>query len=133
VALFGKIASLFGKKSVGPPANTQSLIVEVQISQSSDEPMADFVAFEDRVTHRVEESGYGVYDGNEIAIDGSHARLYMYAPNADDMLTLVASSFLKEPVVKDATFLMRYGGYDDPTARELSLSLEQVRKIYGGE
>ncbi len=114
------------------PGITQAVIVKVEFDGGLQEPLADFWEFEDRLVAVVESSGRGQFDGNEIATDGSHAFFYLYAPNADDLLSIVGPFFVNEAMVKDASFVLRYGEVDDPFAREITLSLEQVRKIYGG-
>ena len=90
MGLYGKIASLFGKNRLVPPASHQVLTVVVQISQNSDEPMADFVELEDRIIKRVEEVSYGEFEGIVVSVDGSHTGIYINTPNADDMLSTVA-------------------------------------------
>lgn len=127
--MFRKLKSLFMGNSSSPQKNDQSLTITIQINSAVEEPMADFSELEERLIDKIDKSAYGEFDGNEIATDLSHARFYFYAPDADKMLGLVAPLFLDQALITDASFQMLYGA--DPTACDLTISLEQVRNIYG--
>jgi len=54
---------------------------------------------EDQLVEAISEAGVGEYDGNEIATDGSDGTLYMYGPDADQLLQVV------EPIVRACSFM----------------------------
>lgn len=130
MSIIKKVAKIFSKSKPQPPANDQALIVEVQLPASEDGLFEKLSDFEEQVIHQIESASYGEFDGNEIATDGSHARFYIYAPRADMMSDLVAPLFLKQPLVKDASFLLRYGQPGDASTKERTIAIKALRKMY---
>ncbi len=64
---------------------------------------------EEKLESVIEENEVGEYDGNEVAVDGSEAILYMYGPDADRLFSVV------KPILEAASFMtgavarLRYG------------------------
>jgi hypothetical protein len=72
---------------------------------------------ENKLEKAIAETKAGIFDGNEVATDGSDAFLYMYGPDADKLYRAI------EPILKNTDFLhgaeviRRYG--PPGTAREV--------------
>lgn len=66
-------------------------------------------ALEDKLEAAISKSGAGEYDGNEIAVDGSHGSLYMYGPSADKLFEVVKPILEATPFMKGAKVKLRYG------------------------
>ncbi len=65
----------------------------------------------------------GMFDGHEVAVDGSHARIYLYGPDADAMFQVVKPVLLAHEVTATASVLLRFGDVDDPAARHITHQL----------
>ena len=79
---------------------------------------------EDKIDAALKASGAGEFDGDEMAVDGSHGTLYMYGQSADRLFDAV------EPILKTADFMSgaeaikRYGPANS-SARETSTIMTQ--------
>jgi hypothetical protein len=51
----------------------------------------------------------GELDGNEVALDGSDAYLYLYGPDADVLLEAIRPTLLAAPFMKKASAKKVYG------------------------
>jgi hypothetical protein len=84
--------------------------------------MAPLFALEDRLKSVIQTSKLGEFDGDEIAVDRSDGRLYMYGPSADQLFDAI------QPILKTSNFMngaevkRRYGPANSG-AREVSTTL----------
>jgi hypothetical protein len=67
-------------------------------------------------------AGVGEYDGNEVAVDGSDGRLYMYGPDADKLFEIIRPILEATSFTRGAEVKKRYGPPQDGVR-------EQVLKI----
>jgi hypothetical protein len=74
---------------------------------------APFFAFEETLRERVDSSGAGDYDGNELATSGKDGYLYMYGPNADKLYALAEPLLKSCALLKNATVTLVYGKLGD--------------------
>lgn len=74
--------------------------------------------FEDELEDAVTKSATGEVDGHEIAMDGSHGFIYLYGPDADALFNDIRPVLTKSEVARGGKVTLRYGGLDDPAARE---------------
>jgi len=87
-----------------------AVIVHFQYGSRDLQAMFDL---EDKLESAIAEAGAGEYDGNEIAVDGSDGRLYMYGPDADGLTDVVRPILATAPFMKGATITKRYGPPED--------------------
>lgn len=80
-------------------------------------------AVEDALTKAIEKAGVGIYDGHDRAVDGSHAILYMYGPNADDLLKVALPILRSHALTASGIAKRRYGIAQNPNAQVLLTNL----------
>jgi hypothetical protein len=80
-------------------------------------------ALEDQLERAINEARVGEYDGNEIAVDGSDATLYMYGPDADRLFAVVKPILESAAFMRGAKVVLRYGEATDPSAKESEVVL----------
>jgi hypothetical protein len=61
----------------------------------------DLHALEKKLTRAIQSAHAGVFDEDEIAVDGSQGTVYMYGPNADALFAVV------KPLVRSSTSLVK--------------------------
>ena len=94
----------------------QAVIVEFQYAHRDLDPLYEL---EDTLREVINTAQVGELDGHQIALDSTEVTLFMYGPDADELLRAVL------PMLKDASFLTgasvtrRYGEASDPNAREV--------------
>lgn len=71
--------------------------------------LAPLSALEDRLIAAIEAADVGEFDGNEIAVDGSHGFLYMYGPDANALFATVRPILESTEFMKAARVRLRYG------------------------
>lgn len=71
---------------------------------------------EDQLTDVLGRSGYGEYDGHDIALDGRDGYLYFYGPDADRILAAVQPLLRATSFLRGAVATKRYGP-PDPAVR----------------
>jgi hypothetical protein len=64
---------------------------------------------EDQLESAIEAHGVGEFDGNEIAVDGSDGRLYMYGPDADRLFAVIRPVLAATTVITNAVATLRHG------------------------
>jgi len=97
----------------------ESLIIEFKYGIDSIDPL---LALQQHLTTLVEKEGAGTVDGNEIAMDDSDGRIYMYSNNVRQMLDIIAPVFCKYPFLKRAKLYLRFGMEDDAPHEEKFIS-----------
>jgi hypothetical protein len=70
---------------------------------------------EKRVEAAVDSSGFGDYDGNELAVSGKDGSMYIYGPSADRLLPLVQPLLESCSLLKNVTVTLVYGPLGDKT------------------
>jgi septum formation topological specificity factor MinE len=108
---------LFGKKNTPeePAIPEQALIVTTARAFESLEVIH---ALEDDLIKVIVGSNAGEFDGNEIAVDQSHAVFYMYGASADSLLAAVEPILRRHSIAQGATCVRRYGPAGDPKSRQ---------------
>ncbi|HEY6198158.1 MAG TPA: hypothetical protein VI231_06100 [Candidatus Binatia bacterium] len=71
--------------------------------------LEDLSVLEDQIIEAIDQNEAGEFDGNEIAVDGSEATLYMYGPDADRLFAAVKPVLDSSPFMRGATVRLRYG------------------------
>jgi hypothetical protein len=101
-------------------APEQAVIVHFDYGNADWKP---FFKFEKTLEEAINKSGAGGYDGNELAVDGSDGRLYMYGPDADKLLAVAKPILLSSDLLKNVTVTLRYGSAKDKLARVVEVRL----------
>jgi len=70
-----------------------------------------------------QQKGLGEFDGEEIAVDGSHARLYFYGPDADAILVRLSDALKTNLSQYSVAAYLRYGDVNDPEVIEKNVRL----------
>lgn len=106
-------------KSKAPSKGASSehaLIITTKVPFES----ADLIyAVEDELIEAISTNNAGEFDGHDIAVDQSHVVLYMYGPDADQLLKVVEPILRRHKVTTGASCLRRYGSAKDPKSREV--------------
>lgn len=68
---------------------------------------------EDQLTAAIETAGAGMFDGDEIAVDGSDGTLFMYGPDADRLFEVVRPILASTIVIRNIVATLRYGPPED--------------------
>jgi hypothetical protein len=103
-------------------SSDQAVIVELNMAGAPAAGFSpeDLSPLEDDLAAVLQESELGEFDGNEIAVDGTSATLYMYGPDADRLFERVEPTLRGSPLCRGAEVLIRKGGIDAPS-REILL------------
>jgi hypothetical protein len=84
----------------------QAVIIVFNYGLEEDEP---FYELSDKLRVLVDESGFGEYDGHEMAMDNSDGSFYMYGPDAKKLYEVVKSTVEKVPFMAGAYVTLRLG------------------------
>lgn len=115
------LSRIFGRKpepSAKPPEH--AVIVRFAYIGSTD--LAPLFALESQLEPAITAARVGEYDGNEVAVDGSHGNLYMYGPDADKLFAVVRPVLEKCSFMRGAVVRLRYGPPADGV-REVTVQL----------
>jgi hypothetical protein len=105
----GWLKKVFGKQQEAPaPTASPEHAVIVTFPYGSGDLQRLF-DLEDDLIVAIEAAGVGKFDGNEVAVDGSEASLYMYGPDADRLWEAVEPALRGCEWLKTATAQVRYG------------------------
>jgi len=119
LALIVMMISIFGAR---PAQAAEEQAVIVHFEHTGD--WADFFEWEPKIEKAVKGSHAGDYDGNELAVNGSDGKIYMYGPSADQLL-MVARPYLQAATfLKNKMATLRYGDAKDPHAREVNIPIK---------
>jgi hypothetical protein len=66
-------------------------------------------ALEEKLETAIATAQVGEYDGNEVAVDGSDGRLYMYGPDANQLFAVVKPILESSSFMRGAKATVRYG------------------------
>lgn len=64
---------------------------------------------EEQLTAAIEAAGVGMFDGDEIATDGSDGTLFMYGPDADKLFEVVRPVLASTTIIRNIVATIRYG------------------------
>ena len=87
-----------------------AVIVSFDYGSTNLDPLFEL---EEQLESRIEDAGVGEFDGNEVAVDGSDGRLYMYGPDADALFAAVKDTLAGAACLRNAVALLRYGPPED--------------------
>jgi hypothetical protein len=93
----------------------QAVIVHFAYGSTDLKPL---FALEAQLEEVLEKTGTGELDGNEVAVDGSDAYLYLYGPDAEALFEAVRPMLLAAPFMKRATVTKVYGELGSDVRRE---------------
>jgi hypothetical protein len=96
-----------------------AVIVSFEYQSTDLEPLFEL---EEQLEEQIEAADVGEYDGNEVAVDGSDGRLYMYGPDADALFQAVKGTLASAACIKNPVALLRYGPPEDGV-REVSMPI----------
>ena len=68
---------------------------------------------EDQLTAAIEAADVGMFDGDEVATDGSDGTLFMYGPDADRLFDIVRPVLASTTVIRNIVATLRYGPPED--------------------
>ena len=103
----GIFARLFGARSEDDKPVEQAVIVHFAYIGSTDlQPLYELEA---QLEARLEVTGAGELDGNEVAADGSDGYLYLYGPDADALFGAIKQTLEACPFMRGAAVRLRYG------------------------
>ncbi len=83
-----------------------AVIVHFHSGQADLQPLFDL---EDQLVAAIEAAGVGVFDGNELAADGSDGYLYMYGPDAGLLFDTIRPILAASEIMRGASVKLRYG------------------------
>jgi hypothetical protein len=96
-----------------------AVIVRFDYGQADLKPLHEL---EDKLTDAIQSAAVGDFDGNEIAVDGSDGRFYMYGPNADRLFDVVRPVLAAATCIRNAVAIIRYGPPED-AVKELEVAI----------
>lgn len=112
--LIGSVSSLAAPMAAESLQPEQALTVTtVGVPVTLDEVFA----IEDALTQAFAGNSIGVVDGNEIAVDGSEAMIFLYGPDAEAMFTAALPVLRAHRATASARARLRFGDVADTTAR----------------
>jgi hypothetical protein len=101
----------------------QALIIEFDYPHEDLEPFFDLQL---KLTSLVEDSGLGIFDGNEIGIDTTDARYYIYGADVKRIFEVIEPSLRSVAFMRGAVAYMRLGPPDGP-AQCLEVRLDEMQ------
>jgi hypothetical protein len=125
-SFFGGLAAFLGlagsttANAEGTASVEQAVLVHFEYGSTDWTP---FFAFEKKLQERVDVSGVGDYDGNELATSGVDGYLYMYGPDADKLYAVAEPLLRSCALLKNATVTLVYGKLGDNSVRRKVLRL----------
>lgn len=117
--IFGK--SIIEQKKQLPQGNTPEHAVIVRFNYGF-EGLHALHELEVILEEVIEKNGVGEYDGHEIAIDYSDGILYMYGPDAENLLNNVKPILKETPFMKGSVATLRFGPPED-SVKEITIRL----------
>lgn len=93
----------------------ESLIIEFSYGIDSMDPL---LALEEELRLLVEKEQAGSVDGNEIAMDDSDGRIYLYSDDVRQMLKVIEPVFSRYSFLKGAKLYLRFGRDEDANREE---------------
>jgi hypothetical protein len=72
------------------------------------------VPLEDRLDETVRSTATGEFDGNDVAVSGTTATLYLYGPNAERLYAAISRVLDAEPLCRGARVEIRAGPPGSP-------------------
>lgn len=67
-----------------------------------------FFKFEDELARSVEDAGIGEFDGNALSDTGQDCSMYIYGPDANAILALIAPRLRSTPLLAQVVVTLRY-------------------------
>ncbi len=118
--LLKRLLLMFSVSSLGVPAAAQTekkmealIITTVGVIVTLDEVFE----IEDDLTKAFARLSVGEVDGNEIAVDGSEALIYMYGSDAEAMFAVALPILKLHPATATGRAMLRFGDVSDTKAR----------------
>lgn len=117
----GLLSKLFGKREQPQMTASPEHSVIVHFAYGSTD-LGPLFALEGELEAAISKAGAGLYDGNEIAVDGSDGRLFMYGPDADRLFEVVKPILESSSFMQGASAALRYGPHQTD-ARETEVTI----------
>jgi hypothetical protein len=115
--VYAAIQGILSGESSGSSEAEHALIVHFSYGRKN---LDALFALEDKLEKAVAKLEGAVYDGHEVAVDGSDGRLYLYGPDADQLSAKVVPVLKKAAFMKGARIVKRYGPPKDGVREEES-------------
>ncbi len=109
-----------GDNAESIPDNWHAMIVNFDYGSTV---LAPLHALEDELEQVIKDADVGVFDGHEIALDGSDGFYYMYGPDADRLAEIVLPVLKESDFCKGARVTLRYGSVFDDDAQEKEFTI----------
>jgi hypothetical protein len=81
--------------------------------------LSELFALEEKLEAAILAADAGEYDGNEVAVGGGDATLYMYGPNGDRLFEAVKPVLESSDFMRGAKVTIRYGAPKDGTPEKV--------------
>jgi hypothetical protein len=116
-ALLG-IGAVASAHAADPSVNAPEHAVIVRFQYGSTD-LSDLFALEEKLEAAIVAADAGEYDGNEVAVGGGDATLYMYGPNGDRLFETVKPVLESSDFMRGAEVRIRYGAPKDGTREKV--------------
>ncbi len=97
-----------GTTSAQPPSQkskSEAVIVNFEYRMKDWLP---FFKFEDELARSIEDAGIGEFDGNALSDSGTDCSMYIYGPDANVILALIAPRLRSAPFLARIIVTLRY-------------------------
>ncbi len=122
-ALLSQAAMAGGDENAdGIPDDWHAMIVNFDYGSTE---LAPLHALEDELEQVIKEADVGVFDGHEIALDGSDGFYYMYGPDADRLAEVALPVLRQSEFCKGARITLRFGSVFDDAVPEKEFILDE--------
>jgi hypothetical protein len=96
-----------------------AVIVRFEYGQTDLSPL---FKLEDELTAAIEAAGAGMFDGDEVAVDGSDGTLFMYGPDADKLFEAIRPVLASTTIIRNIVATLRYGSDKEAKEREVAIT-----------
>ena len=119
MSIFKRFSNILEKPAITDSDHS----VIIQFDYPYDE-LDELFALDQRLDDAITASQAGVYDGHELQIGGTDARLYMYGPNAETLFKAVQPILKQTDYMKGAVAYLRFGGSLQQNAKTIEVELQ---------
>jgi len=103
----GLFSRLFRSKKKAPEGPPEHEVVVYFFYGSTN--FQHIYALEDTIRHTIIDAAAGIYDGHEIAEDGSDVSLYMSGPDAEALHRVISPILAETPFLRGAKVTLWFG------------------------
>lgn len=103
----------------------QSVTIHFQYGSKA---LANLFAVEKRLAKMLTAMNAGMFEGDNIATDGSHGFLYMSGPDANEIFEIIHPFLQRVPFMDGAEVTLRYG-VTAPNIKEKTIFIEAISDV----